>query len=367
MGGDRKNGGHVPKFDEMNETDVREMIVRPLLHRLGYAHGTDANIRTEQTFRYGKAFLGRKDPKKDPDLVGRADYILELAGVGRWVVEAKGPSEPLSQEVVDQAHSYAAHPEVAALFFLITNGRSFRLYRTGALSTPLMAWDHEQTDEIILALSNLVGPDAIRRKTRLLEPDPGKPLAKGVASVTQIIGGYVRYEDHVSNHPLLDMSLINGLELPVTGGRVRRTEDGRLHAQVKVAQSAPMLGELSQLLENGDGYDFFASDEYVSVDRVAPTIFQNLIRSDVPAGTLVAYPGIGRVPLPFSYKSEAATQAVGFIEGDRFLGTMELSYEFVFGPIPPMIRQMLEQQIGRFPEKPFARGGGTFEIHLLNF
>jgi hypothetical protein len=29
------------------------------------------------TLRYGKAFLGRKDPKKDPDLVGRADYICD--------------------------------------------------------------------------------------------------------------------------------------------------------------------------------------------------------------------------------------------------------------------------------------------------
>ena len=34
-----------PDFDSMNETDVREIIVRPLLARLGYAHGTQANIR----------------------------------------------------------------------------------------------------------------------------------------------------------------------------------------------------------------------------------------------------------------------------------------------------------------------------------
>jgi hypothetical protein len=39
-------------FDTMNETDVRETIVRPLIQRLGYRHGTDANIITEKTLRY---------------------------------------------------------------------------------------------------------------------------------------------------------------------------------------------------------------------------------------------------------------------------------------------------------------------------
>ena len=211
----------------MNETDVREILVRPLLHRLGYQHGTDANIRTEQTFRYAKAFLGRKKPT-DPDLVGRADYILEIASVARWVVEAKPPSQDLTQEVVEQAHSYAAHPEVNALFFLVTNGRVYRLYRTSNLDAPLMGWDWTETDDVFLALNNLVGPHAIRKKMKLLQPDQGKPLGPGIASEVEIIGGFVRYEDHASNYPLLDMSLINGLELPVTGGRVTRAEDGRM-------------------------------------------------------------------------------------------------------------------------------------------
>jgi len=50
-----------PSFETMNETDVREIIVRPLLERLGYRHGTQATIRTEVPLRYDKAFLGRKE------------------------------------------------------------------------------------------------------------------------------------------------------------------------------------------------------------------------------------------------------------------------------------------------------------------
>jgi hypothetical protein len=58
-------------FDSMNETDVREIVVRPLIERLGYRHGTEATIHTEKILRYDRAFLGRKNPKKDPPLTRR--------------------------------------------------------------------------------------------------------------------------------------------------------------------------------------------------------------------------------------------------------------------------------------------------------
>lgn len=56
-----KGEWEVPTItNEMNETDVREAIVRPLLVRLGYGFGKFANIRTEVPLRYNQAFLGRK-------------------------------------------------------------------------------------------------------------------------------------------------------------------------------------------------------------------------------------------------------------------------------------------------------------------
>src|SRR5262245_35661098 len=123
----------TPDFDTMNETDVREIIVRPLLVRLGYAHGTQANIRTEVPLRYERAFLGRKNPKKDPPLAGRADYVCDATSYGRWVVEVKAPAHALTQDDAEQAHTYCAHPDIAAAYFLLTNGREFRLYATGQL------------------------------------------------------------------------------------------------------------------------------------------------------------------------------------------------------------------------------------------
>ena len=355
----------APKFDTMNETDVREIIVRPLLARLGYAHGTEANIRTEQSFRYGRAFLGRKSPGKDPDLVGRADYILEVTSYGRWVVEVKAPSEGLTRDVVEQAHTYAAHPEVAALFFLVTNGREFQLYRTSALTTPVMAWAYEDMDEMFLAFSNLISPETIKRKMTLLAADPGKPLGPGVASTARIIGGFVRYEDHVANHKLLGAELVNGLELPITGGEVKRGSDGRLHALLKLAKTAPLFNLMGDDPGREDDYDFYASDEYVSTDIAHPTIFQNLYDKYIAAGTPMPVPGLGTMPMPFGFRNVARTEAIGFIDGDTFKGTMQISYEVTFDTMPLHVRAALEQFAGPIPPRPSVQGGGVFEVKLL--
>jgi hypothetical protein len=190
-----------PDFNSMNETDVREIIVRPILTRLGYAHGTQANIRTEVPLRYDKAFLGRKDPKRDPTLVGRADYVCEAISYGRWTVEVKSPNHLLGQDDVEQAHTYSAHPGVAASHFLLTNGREFRLYATGQLDRPILEWKFEDTEQHMMTIFNIVGPEAIRKLTKTLRPDVNKPLAAGMPSRMRIVGGEVRYGNIVLRIP----------------------------------------------------------------------------------------------------------------------------------------------------------------------
>ena len=85
-------------FDELNEADVREEILAPLLRALGYRSGTDANVIREQSLRYPRIFLGRKDAAKDPELRSKADYILEVKRLVRWVIEAKAPSAAISDQ-----------------------------------------------------------------------------------------------------------------------------------------------------------------------------------------------------------------------------------------------------------------------------
>ena len=185
-------------IEAMNETDVREIIVRPLLHALGYRQGTGANILTEKTLRYSRAFLGRKNPDKDPELVGRADYICDVVSYGRWVVEVKSPKAELTVEDAEQAHTYAAHPEIGAIFFLLTNGREFRLFRISHPSEPIFSWKTGDADRHFVAIANLLSPEGIKKRV-FVPIDLAKPLAIGFGSVIEIVGGYLVYERHTSN------------------------------------------------------------------------------------------------------------------------------------------------------------------------
>ena len=352
-------------FHSMNETDVREIIVRPFLEQLGYRHGTSATIRTELTLRYAHAFLGRKNPKKDPPLAGRADYICEVTSYGRWVVEVKAPHEPIARDVIEQAHTYAAHPEIAATHFMVTNGREFRLYQTARLDDPLISFAFDELQQNVLKVFNIVGPEAVRKRARMNAADVGQPLGAGLCSKLEIIGGEVRYEDHASDSPLFDADTINGLCLPVTGGYVDRADDGRIRAHVKVAKAAAMFRDLSDLFST-DGYDFFAAAEYVSTDAENPIIFQNVIELNTTAGTLITMPPpFGKVPIPFSMKMVSWTEAVGFFEDDVFKGAMRLSYDMTLSGMAPQMRALMESQYGRpIPARSQFTGAGTFQIRV---
>ena len=109
------------------------------------------------------------------------------------MVEVKSPSEPIDENAVQQAHTYAAHPEVGASFLLITNGRRFTLYRTSTLDAALLDFGHEELEERLLPLFNIVGPDAIRKLAGLVRADPGKAAGSWPCFAT----GHRRRFDHL--------------------------------------------------------------------------------------------------------------------------------------------------------------------------
>lgn len=354
---------HTPSFNTMNETDVRETIVRPLIERLGYRQGTDANIITEKILRYDKAFLGRKNPKKDPPLAGRADYICDVVYFGRWVAEAKAPTVPISQDDVDQAHTYASHPEIAATFFLVTNGRDFHLYETSKLLQPALRWNYEDEDEVFLRLLNVLSPDAFRRRAKLRLVDPGMPLGRGLASRLRVIGGMVTYEEHKGSHPFLQADSLNGMALPVVGGYVTRGDDRRIVGHLKMAKVASGPWDFNKMLGVSDEYDFYTASDYISTNAECPSIFQNWVNTDTPLGTRMSLPGLGSFNLSMEISSTAYTQAVGYVIGDRFVGVMSLELDFNL-KLTSQLRTVLASRFGNIPETARITGSGRFEIEL---
>lgn len=356
----------TPDFNTMNETDVREIIVRPLLQRLGYRHGTQANIRTEVSLRYDKAFLGRKNAAKDPPLRGRADYICEVISYGRWVCEAKGANEELTRDDAEQAHTYCAHPEISASHFLLTNGRLFRLYVVGQMDEPLLEWAFGDTESQFMTLFNILGPAAVRKRTQLMRHDIAKPLGVGLPSKLRIVGGEVTYGEHESDHPLLAGDALKGAVAAVTGMSVQRLDDGRIQALVSVRSPYQQLAELNRLAGMGD-YKFLTSDEFVSTDRASPTMLQNIETGQLaPGATFRMFPGQPEQRLPFGFSFTVYTQAIGWIEGDEFNGVLSFEYDYI------IIRGGLsgdpnfDRMIAQLPSRAKLKGEGTFRVVVVS-
>jgi len=328
----------------MNETDVRETIVRPFIHALGYAYGTPNHIRTEYPLRYEKAFLGRKNPSKDPDLRGRADYICEVISHGRWVIEVKRPDQTLGRDDAEQAHTYAAHPEVAALFYLLTNGREFRLYRTSRPAEPVLVWGLAETVETFSVIRNIIGPAAIKKRAQIDTVDTKTPLAEGIKSRVRIVGGYLTYSEHHSSKPDVDAALarVAGMRASIIGREVIRTEWGLLRAEVELVRANDIFDQLNRAA-GFESFVFECADEFVSVDRERPSIFQSITGGQVHAGTVIGgLPGVPTFSLPFGLDVLAYTEAVGFVEEDKFKGTFNIAYDFRVQNVagaPAMARQ----------------------------
>ena len=158
---------------------------------------------------------------------------------------------------------------------------------------------------------------------------------------------------------------IEGLQLPVVGGKVERLEDGRIHAYVEIGKAAAMFRELTEMMGAADDYDFYSADEYISTDPASPTIFQNLYENSTLPGARVRVPGMGEVAMPFGFGLKAYTQAVGYVEAGVFQGTMRLDYELTVTGLNPMLRPLLEAQLGgRIPERSSFSGVGSFEVRL---
>lgn len=117
------------ELSALNETDVREAFLAPLIETLGYVRGTDYTVLTEQQYKLNPFFLsvGSKRIK--------LDYRFTTYRAGFWLLEAKEGTAfdpksppPITTDMIGQAHFYAHHPEVDCPLFGVSNGWFINLY-----------------------------------------------------------------------------------------------------------------------------------------------------------------------------------------------------------------------------------------------
>lgn len=319
-------------FDTMNETDVREIVVRPWLHALGYRQGSENDIVSEKSLRYPRLSLGRKK-KSDPVLAGRADYVCQVTSFGRWVVEVKAPFVDLTSDDAEQAHTYAAHPDIAALYYVLTNGREFKLFRTSHPHAPDLSWKFSETAGLMPILANVLGPASIKKRVMATKPDTNLPLGPNLPSSLQLVGGFVTYIDHETNNPLVVIpESTKGSRATVVGDSVSRTESGLIRVHLTLAGPNSLWDYLNRL-GGIEGYTFETADEFISEDSERPTIFQNYLEATIKAGTIIpAIPGQTQQPmqLPCDLFWSASTEAAGYLVDGKFIGDFGIAYETRF-------------------------------------
>ncbi len=143
--------------DDINfkEDSVREEIIMPLLHYLGY--GRESIVRS-LCLNHPYLKIG-SDKKRSIRLV--PDYVMKVESSYAWVLDAKGPREDiLDEDYIGQVYSYAVHPEIRSNYFALCNGIEFALFRTNGENKPLLYFQLDEIDYYYERMKMLLSPDS---------------------------------------------------------------------------------------------------------------------------------------------------------------------------------------------------------------
>lgn len=343
------------RLEGANETDVRAEIAEPLLAALGYRRGTSNDISRELSLTYARQSLGRKKPS-DPPLRGRADFLLSVLGAGRWVLETKAPHEPIDVNAVEQAITYARHPEVSAAYAAILNGVRLTVHHTSQTSTEKPRVDLTISDVASLAkqLAGLLSPAAVRRDCTPPIVDLGSPLAEGLRSRASIRGGEIRHgkANWSVNIPLPDVEVqrlnemcrrLDGLRVAITGGTVYRDSGSRIRAKLQWA--IPHDEMLRFVLDKKlMGVEYIALTDEISTDPDTPSVFDVIGDVEVSEGeALFNIATWETTTAGVSIRMRYTGRAVGFFERNVFRGVFS-AYYYCEAPLLPMFRMEMKTE-----------------------
>jgi Type I restriction enzyme R protein N terminus (HSDR_N) len=167
------------------EDSVREIVIAPMLARLGYFPMGNQTLIRSKSLRHPFIYAGTRQHA----VTIIPDYTLLFENKPVAILDAKGPNEDLdSQSHIQQAYSYAIHPEIRAHHFALCNGRRLTVHHVQS-TAPLLDIKFEEFEskwseiEKHLTPKYLLNPDL-----RKLRPDFGFKVSRlGFATGSQMI------------------------------------------------------------------------------------------------------------------------------------------------------------------------------------
>lgn len=250
---------------------------------------------------------------------GKADYICEVKNKTRWVIEAKSPSESITDiDAIEQTWSYANHPEVRSVYFCLCNGLNFFIFLThkGANASAIFECAYEEMEDKLNTIKNILAPQAILRDYPDYKPDYGEPLALSLRSFARLTNGQITYQTNS-----LNIKPFQGLVMTITDGSVERDETGNIDAYVKTQVSFQQLQDLNEKLGLHE-FSLETADRNISENPETPTQFIGKNEVVLPSGMKVLdLLTWQEVALQMNLSVTTETLAVGFLENKIFQGT----------------------------------------------
>jgi DNA modification methylase len=154
---------------DFKEDSVREIIILPILNALGY---TPETIIRSKTLVH--PFLKTGSKRRPINLI--PDYVLRVGNYYAWVLDAKAPNQDiLSGDNVEQAYSYAAHPEIRSTYFALCNGIAFSVFRTADTDKPILFFPVENIEQYWDSVKLYLSPESFRAGKYFVYTAPPAP------------------------------------------------------------------------------------------------------------------------------------------------------------------------------------------------
>ncbi|WP_293648394.1 type I restriction enzyme HsdR N-terminal domain-containing protein [uncultured Pantoea sp.] len=160
---------------EFKEDSVREELILPIIKSLGYKASGDSRVIRSKTLTHPYVSIGSQSRK----ISIVPDYVFLSNDRPYWVLDAKAPNEAITKSMhVEQAYSYAIHPEIRAEMYALCNGHDFVLYSIRELH-PILRFPLKDIENHWDKLFRILNPD-IKANPEVLNyaPDFGIHIRK---------------------------------------------------------------------------------------------------------------------------------------------------------------------------------------------
>jgi hypothetical protein len=158
---------------EFKEDSVREVIIAPILARLGYQPSGQTRVVRSKALVHPFIFVGTR---KHPVTI-IPDYTLLHNDQPLLILDAKSPTEDiLKRDHVQQAYSYAIHPEIRCKHFALCNGKHLAVFHVEQ-SEPLLVLSFNEFESRWSDIEKNIAPRfLLKPELRNFSPDFGFKL-----------------------------------------------------------------------------------------------------------------------------------------------------------------------------------------------